>query len=398
MKKKLLLVFGGIIVVLIIAGVLVSYHNSDKNNQIEEIIQGESEQKDTLVSLGKAREDLIVLMEKGRNGEYRNLKFENFTPFVTEEDVVCSLKILPPSVELSEEQLQKQLDTLQVFYDHEVNEDQITVNTFDGISVDELRKEIEKQNSEFLQRGYLLIYRNGEEYAQINNSVSVLWIDMGLEGVSPSGEDCLDKVYYAGAADGSLEDTYETETGTISVGDAITQVENYFNQDFPIALTGEMEYRVSKVYILKMPDGTYAFDFLMRRSYKGVLFESAQSGTFAYDVEESVDLTEAVLSGKDHVLFFNGFQCNRTVEETQNISEIISPEKAAEYISQKIGGNTVYTITGIELSYSEVKIDEENVIYQAAPVWMFIAANKTNGRETRFYVDAVTGEVKTRVM
>lgn len=398
MKKKLLFVYGGLTVILIIAGILLSLHNSNKNKKMEELIQEESEQEEVMVSLRQAREDLSSLMESGRNGEYRNLKFDEFSPFITEEDTICQLTISPLEVEFSTEQIQKQLDVIQAFYDYKVDEAQITVNSFDGISVGELRQELEKENSEYLQNGYWLIYRNGEEYAQVNNSLTCLWIDMGLEGVVPSGEDCLDKVYYAGAADGSLDDTYETATGSISVGDAISQVENYFNYNFPISLLDKMEYKVSKVFIVKNPDGTFAFDFLMRRSYKGVLFESALSGTCAYDSKESVDLMEAVLSGENHVLFFNGFECNKTVEETQVISRVISPKKAVEYISRKIGDNTVYTVTGIELSYMCEIIDEENGIYTETPAWLFITTNETSGKETRIYVNVVTGEIRTRVM
>lgn len=398
MKKKLLFGFGGLIVVFIIAGILLLFVNSNKNNKIEEIIQDEGENEEMFVSLEEARIDLISLMEKGRSGEYRNLKFEEFSPFVTDEDTICQLKISQAEAEFTGEQLRKQLDAIQSFYTHKVDENQITVDSFDGISVEELRHEIEKQRSEYLSNGYILIYRNGEEYVQINNLLTVLWVDMGLEGVAPGTEDFLDKVYYSGATDGSLDDTYDTNTGSISVRDAIAQVENYFNQDFPISLTGKMDYKVSKVYIMKKPDETFAFDFLMRRSYKGVLFECANSGTFAYNAEEKVDLMEAVLSGENHVLFFNGFECNKIVEETQVISKIISPKKVAEYISRKIGDNTVYTVTGIELSYMGKTIDDENGIYTETPSWIFLTKNETNGKETRFYVDTVTGKVMTRVM
>ena len=169
MKKKLLFGFGGLIVVFIIAGILLLFVNSNKNNKIEEIIQDEGENEEMFVSLEEARIDLISLMEKGRSGEYRNLKFEEFSPFVTDEDTICQLKISQAEAEFTGEQLRKQLDAIQSFYTHKVDENQITVDSFDGISVEELRHEIEKQRSEYLSNGYILIYRNGEEYVQINN-------------------------------------------------------------------------------------------------------------------------------------------------------------------------------------------------------------------------------------
>ena len=59
---------------------------------------------------------------------------------------------------------------------------------------------------------------------------------------------------------------------------------------------------------------------------------------------------------------------------------------------------TPYTVTGIELSYMCEIIDEENGIYTETPAWLFITTNETSGKETRIYVNVVTGEIKTRVM
>lgn len=386
--------------VIVIAGVIVINYEKEQKQDIEQIIQDESEQDDVLVSLETVRKEAVSLIEKGKNGEYRNLQFDDFNPLITEADQIYRIKVSTLDVEATEENLETVLDTIQKFYEEPILEDQITVNSFDGISVDELRKEIQEQNEEYT-RGYYLCYLNGEQYAQINNCMSSLWIDLGLVGVAPSSEDLLDKVYYPEATDGSLEDVYETESGALSVEEAIEQVENYFNNEFPVSTSGEMEYRVARVYILKMSDDKYAFDFAMRRSYGGVPFESANSGTCAYEPDEVMDLTEAVLDKEDHVIFFNGYEPKQDIEEIQEISKVISPERATEYLSRKIGDNTTYIVKGIELSYTGKRtlLEEDGVMEEVmTPEWTFLTVSDTNGKEIRFYVDAVTGEVSTRQM
>ena len=43
-------------------------------------------------------------------------------------------------------------------------------------------------------------------------------------------------------------------------------------------------------------------------------------------------------------------------------------------------------------------IEAENGIYTETPAWLFITRNETSGKETRIYVNVVTGEIRTRVM
>lgn len=42
--------------------------------------------------------------------------------------------------------------------------------------------------------------------------------------------------------------------------------------------------------------------------------------------------------------------------------------------------------------------EAENGIYTETPAWLFITRNETSGKETRIYVNVVTGEIRTRVM
>lgn len=405
MQKKLLIITACMIAVLVIVGIAVTNRASEESRQVEQILQDDSEEETALVSLEEVRKEADAVIEAGRNGEYRNLQFDEICPLITEEDRIYQIQVSPREVPVTEENLQKVLDMMQTLLEEPIDEKLVTAvmsNDLGYISIDELREGIRKRDKEYTEMGYYLFYLNEEEdlCAQINSNMNSVWIDRGLEGTGPSGEDLLNLVYYPGAADGSLQDVYETAGGEMSVEEAIEQVENYFNHELPVSISGEMECRVARVYVLKMPDGTYGFDFAMRRSYGGVLFESANSPTYAYEMNEVVDLSEAVLDGESHVLFFNGYKGDRSIEKIQEISAVVPLERATEYISRKIGNNTVYTVKGIELSYVGKYVEKEdgNRSEKMIPAWMFTTVNETNGKEVRFYVDAITGEVSQRTM
>lgn len=403
MQKKLLTATACMIAILVIIGIAVTNRTSEDSQQVEQILQDDSEEETALVSLEEVRKEADAVIEAGRNGEYRNLKFNEIQPLITEEDQIYSIKVTDPNVPATEENLDKALDMMQILLEESIDERLITVTMpldsgLDRITVEELREWIQSQDEKYTGDGYWLLYLNDEQCAQTNSYMSSLWIDRGIEGTTLSGENELDQVYYAGAMDGSLQDVYETASGEMSVEEAIEQVEKYFNHEFPISLSGEIEYRVARVYILKMPDGTYAFDCAMRRSYGGVLFENANSGVMLQEGDEEYDMMEAVLDRKNHALFFNGVACNMNVEKIQEISKVIPLERAAEYISQKIGDNTVYTVKEIELAYMGKYVEpEDGRSYETlTPKWIFFMTNETSGRDIRFYVDVVTGEVETR--
>lgn len=401
MQKKLLIITACMIAALAIVGIAVTNRTSEESRQVEQILQGDSEEEIALVPLAEVRKEADAVIEAGRNGEYRNLQFNEIRPLITEEDWIYQIKVSTVHVPVTEENLQKVLDMMQTLLGEPIAEELVEViMPWGRISVKELREGIQKQNEEYTKSWYHLFFLDDEkeQCAQIGSAMSSVWIDRGLEGVEPSEDDKLDQIYYVGAEDGSLQDVYETADGKMSVEEAIEQVENYFNNEFPAPLSQETEYQVARVYILKMPDGVYGFDCALRRSYEGVPFESANNGVRLQEGDEMYDLTTVVLDRKSHILLFSGFVCNKNVEKLQEISEIIPLKSAAEYISQKIGDNTVYTVKEIELAYMGKYTEKEDGSYYEiwTPKWIFFTTNETSGKDVRFYVDVVTGEVETR--
>ena len=402
MRKKLLIITACILAVLVAAEILVTLRQSDQKRQIEQILQGESEQDTALVSLATVREEAETLIQEGRNGVYRNLEFHEIRPLITEEDRIYQIRVstLKPEFPLTEEQVQKVYDSMQAFFEEPIDERKITAipagSGVDSVSISELREKIREQNEKYTGIDYVFLYLEDGEQGQrsqiISASIRSIMIDLGEPYYV---EEVPGKIYYPGATDGSLQDVYETADGEMSVEEAIEQTENYFNHEFPVPCSGGMKYRVARVFIVSMPDGTYGFYLELRRSYGGVYFQGdirRQAGTG----DEVYDLTNVILNGEHHVTEFWAISCNEQVEKMQEITEIISLKKATEYISQKIGDNTVYTVLEIELSYVGKEITEEDSWFEElSPAWMFITVNQTNGKEVRFYVDALTGEVSS---
>lgn len=402
MQKKLLIITVCMIAVVAIMGIVITNQNAEKNRQIEQTLQDDSEAETAvLVPLEEERKEADAVIEAGRNGEYRNLQFDEIHPLITEEDRIYQIRVSVPHIPTTEESLQNGLDIMQTLTEEPIDENLITVIASERITVDEMREKIREQDKEYTEGGYFLFYLNDEldTCTQINSSLSYLWIDRGFKGVSTSDENRLDQVYDAGATDGSLKDVYETASGEMSVEEAIKQAENFINHEFPfpISISKEMVYRVFCVYILKMPDGTYGFEFIMRRFCGGVPLENLPSELMVYEEGDTSDFGDGILDAEDHVLYFR-LLCNNEVEEMQEISEVIPLESAAEYISRKIADNTVYNVNKIELSYKgKEESAEDGEHYEIwTPKWIFFTTNETNGKEVRFYVDVVTGEVDIR--
>lgn len=408
MQKKLLIITACMIIAVVIAGIAVTNRASKESRQVEQILQDDSEEETAFVSLAEVRKEADAVIEAGRNGEYRNLQFNEISPLIPEEDRIYSIKVTAPDVPVTEENLDKALDMIRTLLEDPVDEELIKAlmpadkygNTLGNLSVEELREGIRRQDEDYTWGEYTLFYLNDEldQCAQIGSTMSILWIDRGLENVTPLDENELEQVYYPGAEDGSLQDVYETASGEMSVGEAIKQVENFFNNEFPVTIPKELGHQVARVYILKMPDGTYGFECAMTESYGGVRFESANSGVVLQEEDDTYTLSLAVLDREKHVLFFNGLIVDRKIEETNEITEVIPLKRATEYISQKIGDNTIYTVKGIELSYmGKEKIAEDGSYYEIwTPKWIFFTNNETSGEDVRFYVDVLTGEVETR--
>ena len=397
MKKKTLLIAAALLLLVAVAGIAVSLQKTNGNDPYAD--SPDTEENDPyadnpdMVTLEEARSDADVMMEKGRNGEYRNLVFQDFTPVITEEDQISPLIVrnLPPR------DIDTQLKVMKTFFGDELDLDYVHEGNYLGDDLETARKK-EKQG-EYEERRFSLCYHKDEYHAEVSSTHDAHWIDLGYIGIEPY--DYLDQTYYAGAADGSLADVYLTRTGEMPVKEAIEQIETYLNEDFPIPNKGNLDTRVFEVALeeLEDEDGVYGFAAATAREYKGVPFESAgmRSSVIVSSGTDSIELTEAFLEGNNQVTFFQ-YISDAEAEATDTYKKILSPERALSNVSEEIGEASQYDVWGVELMYKVRESKDENgkVQEEASPKWMVLATNRTDGRETRFFVDVITGEVTSR--
>lgn len=379
------------------AGIYTGNQKRQEKNKVQEDTSA-TQQNSDYCTLEECRNQIQNVVKKGKSGEYRNLKFSAFRPIVTDEDEAYTLTMkIPENKALTKEYLDEQIGYIRDFFGDDISLKDIRLDNFDGIDGDELYHQIKEGKCDKKDGDYWwLLYIHDDDYAQLNNNN--LWIDTGFPGVAPDDSMQQDISYYAGVDDGSLDDTYKTKTGEMTVRQAIEEVEDYFNKNFPMSFEHKFNYRVFDVCILKMDKENYAFEFSMRKEYHGIPYESAVSGTSAYKGAEAPDLMDAVLEGKNRVTFFNSFVYDLDITEDKVIHEIYSPEKAVKKVSEKIAEQSDYTVNGIELEYIAETVDSKSENYTCQPAWVILTTNQTDGKETRFYVDAQTGELTSRVM
>lgn len=391
MKKKWLLITSCLLVVILVTGIGISIHKSTDERELKRILEDDDT---SFVTLQEARCSAKEVVEKGRNGEFRNMTFMEFEPVITEEDSISAITLSTPSAEFSLESIDEQVEVLQKFFGDKLDQNHI-IDSYDRTGLDILKEKVKGGN--YNSESCYLFYIKDDYYGHVDTGIHNLWIDTGMKGVTPSGEGNTIKEYYAAATDGSLEDVYMTATGEISVQEAICDVEKYFNEDFPIAMNGVVQYRVRNVWIIDKGNGQYGFEFGIRKVYGGVPLEYVYPGTLAYGADDNIDMIGAYMDGKGNIPYFNALSLNLEVKVNETYETILSPEVAIEYVSQKVGNETTYEITGMELSYVSKELNGDATI-SSMPVWMIFAENQTTEQETRFYVDVVTGQVSVRVM
>ena len=340
-----------------------------------------------LVSLDEARKDALNVVRDGKEGKFNNFVFKDFTPAITDSETIYEVNDIFDNSNSTVEWLEDRFDVLYTFMGKDIDKDKIDTET--GLRYDDLQ-EVIKNNDTKTDVGFMLCYQDDDSdlYAQIVDGF--IWIDTGMEGVSPNLDDC-DKVYYHNETD-SLTDTYETNYGKVSIKEAIEKTEKYFNEEFP--LDSIHNQSVFMVCPYKNSSGKYEFAMSITDNYDNIPVEAYMKSVVSGIAESAYfKLSMANYNGKE-VNFFNSLGKAHTWEETKKIDKIIPVTEAMEIIASNIGKNTEYTLESIELCYTGIK---ENYTKKYKPTWIFYAVNNTDSKSTRFYVDVQTGEYRYNI-
>ena len=251
-----------------------------------------------LVSLDEARKDALNVVRDGKEGKFNNFVFKDFTPAITDSETIYEVNDIFDNSNSTVEWLEDRFDVLYTFMGKDIDKDKIDTET--GLRYDDLQ-EVIKNNDTKTDVGFMLCYQDDDSdlYAQIVDGF--IWIDTGMEGVSPNLDDC-DKVYYHNETD-SLTDTYETNYGKVSIKEAIEKTEKYFNEEFP--LDSIHNQSVFMVCPYKNSSGKYEFAMSITDNYDNIPVEAYMKSVVSGIAESAYfKLSMANYNGKE-VNFFN---------------------------------------------------------------------------------------------
>ena len=428
MKKMYVKIF--IFSVLILTG-CQKYVNEDKtyNNIQNEIKTDDITSK--YASLPEIRESKEEVMEQAYNGKWNNLHFEQFDPYISDENEIFKITWKDSSYnDLTEiEIFKEQIRIIECFSNDFPNGDFTWEDKTYGFKNDWSYDDV----NEVISRGkipYELKYnhvsyadpREKEFYLKnsISTNMSFSWLRVNhrkitntalepmIEDGSYQGQGVpginewfleTEKIYLSNMADGSLNDEWQLLDGKMSVKECIEFVEEYLNSQMPFETNPNIKAKVFLVRVLKVKEGVYAYSCMIGREIYGILTEVFPS-SFGYSQEGIVEdggLAEIIEHG-----VMDSFECVPLTIETEKqgepITEIISLENIFNKLSNRIGENSSYKILSVELGYRLTERTNDYVYYygEGTPIWRIIATNENDNKNYVFEIDCVTGQIRSR--
>lgn len=224
--KKSIAVF----LILLLAG---CSQNTNQGNEIGE--QQISQEENNLITLAQVRSEIDETMEKAKSGGYSNLKFADFNPIVTEEDVVSDVKELTTQTGMEEktieESLEEQYQWICKVAGYKVDKTKIK-DWKSELTLDKVEGQIQKgtypekknmDNGYILpQLSYVLLDEDGnnQKTVIVGSNKCDLFLQFGM--VAYSEELNFVKEYRTNVNDKSLDDSYELEDGPCTVKEAVS--------------------------------------------------------------------------------------------------------------------------------------------------------------------------------
>ena len=429
MKRKLLLI---VLASMMLTGCkqYVEEDNIDKNNKTNVSSEAGDEVSDNrFMSLTDIQKSKDEVMQEAYDGKWSNLKFDKINPEIAEgySDIYSikgdvsqyNYKNLD-GIELAREQLK--------FIEHYADDYPNGVfrlfnfekgTEYDDYSYEEFMAMLEKGDLSYQTKGQYQITYMAERKDELHPqayvaSLADVGVDMvdkckisdtALEPMIESGEYTgggvpgmnewfldTEKVYYANATDGSLDDKWMLLDGEMSVRECIEFVENYLKNEIPLDSKPYLEPNVYLVRVLKVTDDVYAYSCMVNRRIYGMTTEAcpASFGNTPLGVYLEMGLTEIIEHNKIDTMA--SIYLNQEFETIgEPIEKILSLEGAFNKLSDWIGDNSSYTIHSVDLGYYILQKD-----LTGKPVWRIVATNNNDKQDYIFEIDCVTEKVGSR--
>ena len=428
MKRKLILI---VLASMMLTGCkqYVEEDNIDKNNKTNVSSEPGDEASDNIyMSLTDIKESKDKVMQAAYDGKWSNLKFDKISPEIAEGySEVYNIKGYDgdtyrnlDGIDLAKEQLK--------FIEHYADDypdgvfrlfDFEKGTEYNDYSYEEFMALLEKGDFSYQTKGQYQITYMAKRIDELHPSAYVATFenvgvsrvdkckisDTALEPMIESGEYTgggipgmndwfldTEKVYYANATDGSLDDKWMLLDGEMSVRECIEFVESYLKNEIPLDSKPYLEPNVYLVRVLKVTDDVYAYSCMVNRRIYGMTTEACPSsfGNSPEGVYLEMGLTEII--ERNQIDTMSEINLNQEFETTgEPIEKILSLEGAFNKLSDWIGDNSSYTIHSVDLGCNILLKD-----WTGKPVWRIVATNNNDNRDYIFEIDCVTEKVWSR--
>ena len=356
-----------------------------------------------LYTLEEVRGQAEDTMSKAYNGGYKNLTFSSFSPEITEDDSVSEYQeerteYGKPEKTMKECVEEQYKNICAWLGKKEVDKSKITdfKSEENLLQVEKMLKDGTYPEEKGIENGDgkpWLLYKDEENGIFI--SVNSGWCDYEASINSNYNKEYeVVKEYQVNVKDGSTKDKYALQDGKCSIAQAVQFAEQFQNKDRPIPCGKEFVIKAEKVRVRKFKDGTYGYDILMHRLYKGIPFVGMYQGSSITALDIGFDMGIFFMTNRVQPDTCMGLGANETMKKNgKTYKNIISLDRVFTLISEKLGNNAKCNVQNACLAYkqNEYKRDFTKNGYrdtcQVTPVWYVELQNATDEHITQIYID-----------
>ena len=358
--------------------------------------------------IAEVRQQIQADMDKLVEGNYKNLTAEKFEPIFPESNEWYSV-----IVNGSELYSDKEGETLA----DEIEEDYRTLKEVLGERLDQKKLEVamRDENDDEKRYGYnetfleeirkgkynqskyeFIMFESEEDGAKLYmylfwNRKEVNIIDGEVRKKYPESdteETILTDIYYPNTNTND-EKNYKLCDGTEVTMQGAIDLAREWMENLPVE-SGKEPPVAKRVMVEKRGEDSYIFTINFVGQHNGILFDDFIS-LESSETENSTDydVKSIELMGKNEVSYYVNYGNGKEIQDTgEVITECLTLEEALTIVSENIGAAAEYTVNSIEISY---RIRGDGYGY---PVWELETVNNVDKKETRFYVNAVSGEIE----
>ena len=365
-----------------------------------------------LVTFEEARNQLDQTMEDAYNGKYDKLEFIKSQPQIPDVDEIGNIIQIWPEVQDSSmtarECIREQYGWLCDMAGRKLDKKKVielktekTLEEAEKMLEEGTYPEKEKLNGKYKPS---LDYNEEDGSFAVNSSKCYIWGEWKKSDRLQPDRDKItqvEKIYYANATDGSLEDSYELADGPCTVKEAIEWAEEYENEKKPYKPGKGFRIRAANVRVYRLTDKYYCYVICMRREYNGVLFEGVFEGTCGGSEAFSEDMGTFQMTDRETPDVIINMGANEIIKpDGETYKKIIPLSRALEILNSRIGENTHCRVRSIEMIYRRTcweNVEGEGryeMQSKGKPVWKIETANRNDNRVTVFYIDVTDVEGK----